>query len=333
MMRRNLPERAAALHRDAIVWDTHAGFSPFPDLDLGFLARWRAAGATYLSVNVGYDQVMRWDETLRCTAHFRRWLALHPEEFALVETVDDIRRAKATGRLAIGFDIEGANALDENIDMIALYYRLGVRQLLFAYNRNNAFGGGCHDTDMPLTELGRRAVREMNRVGMVIDCSHTGHRTTMDIMQLSEKPVVFSHSNPRALCDHGRNIRDDQIKSCAATGGVVGINGVGLFLGGNDTRSETIVRHIDYVAQLVGARHAGLGLDCVIDKEELPRLLQQYPHAWPGYTIGDMSGMAFAAPEQLPEITEALLDRGYSDADVRGIIGENFLRVAGEVWR
>jgi membrane dipeptidase len=321
------------LHRRSLVWDTHAGFSPFSDLDLSFLERWLNAGASYLGINVGYDVVMPWDETVRCTAHYRRWIELHPDKFLMADRVEDIRRAKREGKLAIAFDIEGANALDGNIEMISLYHRLGVRHMNFAYNKNNAFGGGCHDMDIHLTPLGRQAVEEMNRVGMMVDCSHTGYTTSMDVMQASSTPVIFSHSNPRALYDHGRNIRDDQIKACAATGGVIGINGVSTYLGGNDFSSATICRHIDYVVDLVGIEHVGIGIDSVLDPEELPKLVQRYPDAWPGYSIADMANLHTAQPEQLPELTEAMLDRGYTEEQVRAVLGENFMRVASVVWQ
>jgi membrane dipeptidase len=330
----DISERAAALHNKALVWDAHAGFSPFPDLDLSFLERWLEAGVSYLSINVGYDIVRTWEETLRCTAHYRRWLELHPDTFLLAETVADVRRAKAQGKLAVGFDLEGADALDGNIEMISLYYRLGVRQMLFAYNRNNRFGGGCLDVDIPLTRLGREAVSEMNRVGMIVDCSHAGYRTSMEIMDLSAKPVIFSHSNPRALRAHGRNILDDQIKACARTGGVIGIVGSAHFLGdGDDCSAAAIARHIDYVVGLVGVEHVGLGIDSVVDKDEPTKLFERYPQAWPGSTAAEMASAAFAQPEQIPEITEALLAKGYSDDDVQAILGKNFLRVAAEVWR
>jgi len=328
-----MSEHAAALHRDAIVWDTHGGFSPFPDLDLSFLERWLDSGVTYLSVNVGYDHVITWQDTIRAVAHFRRWIALHPLKFLLAETPADIARSKREGKLAIAFDLEGTDALDGNIEMIAFYYQLGVRQMLFAYNRTNRFAGGCHDEDIGLTPLGREAVAEMNRIGMVVDCSHTSYRSTMEMMEQSTAPVVFSHSNPRALCDHGRNIRDDQIRACAATDGVIGINGVGAFLGGNDISAGRMVAHIDYVAQLVGASHVGLGLDYLPDVEEVPKLFARYPQAWPGYSAADMMDNRFAPPELLPEITDLLVARGYSDSDVRGVLGENFLRVARQVWK
>ncbi len=147
-------------------------------------------------------------------------------------TAEDVRQAKRAGKLAVAFDLEGMNALNEDLGMVGLYYRLGVRQALFAYNLNNAAGGGCHDQDVGLTDFGRAVVQEMNRVGMLVDCSHSAYRTTMEAMEISNAPVVFSHSNPKAVWDHGRNIRDDPSSSpsrrrpaaCRATGRPAGIS-------------------------------------------------------------------------------------------------------------
>ena len=227
------------------------------------------------------------------------------------------------------------DALRDDIAMVAFYYRLGVRQMLFAYNRNNAAGGGCHDEDVPLTDFGRAVVDEMNRVGMVVDCSHSGYRTTMEAMERSSAPVIFSHSNPSALTPHGRNIRDDQIRACAATGGVIGLNGIGLFLGDREARTESIFRRIDYVVQLVGPEHAGIGLDYPFPVRglDIDGLLVTHPEVWPpsaGYGTGEYRN---AEPEQLPELTELMLQAGYDEPTVRGILGENFLRVAGAVWK
>jgi membrane dipeptidase len=315
-----------------LVWDNHAGFSPFPHLDLKFLERWLHAGASYLSINIGFDVVMSWEQTLRCAAHYRRWIELHSSLFIQAERVPDVLRAKREGKLAVAFDIEGADALDENLEMISLYYRLGVRHMNLAYNKNNKFAGGCMDADIPLTPLGRDAVAEMNRVGMVVDCSHTGYRSSMEIMEASSKPVIFSHSNPRALCDHARNIRDDQIKACARTGGVIGIVSGSHFLGSDDFPAA-ITRHINYIVDLVGIKHVGIGLDSVLDLDELPKLLKLYPQAWPGTSMEEQQKKKFGQPEILPMITEELLRNGYSQSDVGAIMGGNFLRVASEVWQ
>ena len=151
--------------------------------------------------------------------------------------------------------------------MIGVYYQLGVRQMLFAYNKSNGLCGGCLDGDAPLTALGRAAVTEMNRVGMVVDCSHISESASLEIATLSSQPVIYSHSNPRVLCDHPRNIADAQIRACAATGGVIGINGIGSFLGGDTCDAERIVRHIDYLVDLVGIDYVGIGLDSVLNPE------------------------------------------------------------------
>jgi membrane dipeptidase len=204
--------------------------------------------------------------------------------------------------------------------------------MLVAYNRNNALGGGCQDLDSGLTAFGRHEIDEMERVGMVVCCSHTGFRTTMEVMERAENPVIFSHSNPLGVWRHRRNITDEAIKACAATGGVVGINGVGYFLGRNDASSATVARHIDYVVNLVGPEHVGLGLDYVFDMQELLDYRAANPEVFPAEEYGT-GPPAFVAPEQLPEITGELLQLGYRDVHLRAILGGNFLRIARRVWR
>jgi len=320
------------LFEQGVVWDAHAGFGPSPQVDLSRLQLWKDAGVDYLSINTGYD-VMDWRDTLKALAYFRRWILQAPG-YRLVSRVEEIGAAKAAGDLAVTFDLEGMDALDGSVDMVELYHSLGVRQMLFAYNRNNFAGGGCHDQDVGVTAFGRAVVGEMNRLGMVVDLSHCAHRTTMEALELSADPCIFSHSNPRALHDHERNIRDDQAKACAAKGGVIGVNGIGIFLGKNDIRTTTLAQHVDYLVQLVGPAHVGLGLDYAFETEDagLAALLATKQDYWPKRQY-DYARVDCVHPRQIAQLAEELLRRQYREEDVAGILGGNFLRIAKQVWK
>jgi membrane dipeptidase len=315
-----------------LVWDAHSCLPLLPGQSMAGLARHRAAGINHVSINVGMD-FNPVEQVMRVIAGFRAWLAEHPDAYVLAGSVAEVRRAQQQGKLSVAFDLEGSDMLLGDLAMLRLYRDLGVRQIHLAYNRDNAVGGGCHGADVPLTRFGHQVVAEINALGMLMDCSHTGYRTSMDIMAASRRPVIFSHSSVRALKDHPRNIRDDQIDACAATGGVIGLSGIGIFIGDNDIRTESLLRHIDHVCERVGPAHAGLGLDFVFDpaaKDSPPGL---DPAAWwpPEHGYGQGT-LAIVPPEQMPEIAEALLKHGYSDAEARGILGENFLRVAEATW-
>lgn len=332
MNKAELRKRAAQLYKKALVWDDHSGFDPHGGADLNKLEIWRKAGVHYLSVNVGYD-VVDWQATVRTLARFRSWLQTHPKKYALVKTTADIRRARKDGKLAIAFDLEGMNSLNGDVNMVRLYYDLGVRQMLFAYNLNNLAGGGCHDGNTGLTPFGLAVIKEMNRVGMVVDCSHTAYRTTIEAMEASDAPVIFSHSCAKALRNHGRNIVDEQIRACARTGGVVGITGVSLFLGENDTSSETFVDHIAHAAELVGAEHVGISLDYAFDAENVDGLLGANKTYWPETEGYGRWPTSYVPPKQLMEITETMVQRGFRDREILGVLGGNFMRVASEVWK
>lgn len=309
------------------IWDTHAGFGP--SLGLAELEGWVLAGVNHVSVNVGYD-VMPWADAIRALASYRSYLVGADDRFLLAENIGDVERARASGRVSVSFDLEGLVTLADDIRMIEVYRTLGVRQMGFAYNLDNAFAGGCHDRDDGLTGLGREAVAEMNRLGVVVDCSHVGRRSSLQIMEASEEPVVFSHSNCTAIQEHRRNITDEQIQACAATGGVVGINGLSLFLGPGDP-VETLVRHVLHVAELVGPNHVGLGLDSVFSTDVLDDELVQHRDFWP-LSDGYGEPATFVLPDRVYDIAARLTTEGVDDGDVLAIMGGNFLRVATHVW-
>lgn len=321
-----------ALLDDSFVWDNHGCMPLRPDDDsfLPQLDRYKAAGVNAVTLNVGFGE-QGIEEHIRMLAHFRRWLDQHGNHYIFAETVADIERARLAGKLAVLFDIEGMNAVADQPSLVQLYYDLGVRWMLIAYNRHNRVGGGCQQDDDPgLSEFGRRVLDEMARVGMLACCSHTGHRTAMDVMAYSANPVLYSHSNARAVHDHPRNVSDEALKACAATGGVVGANGIGLFLGEGDL-VESFTRHVDYMVQLIGVEHVGLGLDYVFDMGELEDLTSD-PTTFPP-ELGYQGGIQMVPPEAMEDIVGGLSRLGYSESDLRAILGGNLLRVAKQVWQ
>lgn len=325
---------AAALLSGCLVWDNHGCMPVNRPHDVSFLTqlqRYRAAGVDAVMLNAGFGE-MTVEEHFSTLASLRHWLKARPREYVLIDTADDVERARATGRLAVGFDLEGANAIADQPSLVEMYYDLGVRWMLLAYNRNNRVGGGCQDEDGGLTGYGREVVAEMERVGMQVCCSHTGHRTVRDVLEVATKPVVFSHSNASAVHAHPRNVPDDLIRGVAATGGVVGINGLSTFLGPGDDLVESFVRHVDHVVSLVGPEHVALGLDYVFDRSELDEILVKMRATFPP-GLGYDEPPRFLEPEQLERVVEVLLTSGYGAADIQALLGGNLMRLAQKVWK
>ncbi|CAN5390814.1 membrane dipeptidase [soil metagenome] len=320
-----------------IHWEAHACLPLHPEADFSPLDRLREAGVHYVSVNVGMD-MNPVTQILSVITAFRARLAAHPDRFRLVSSVAEIQKAASAGALAVGFDLEGALPLLGQLEMVALYRDLGVRQIHFAYNRNNPVADGCHDVERGLTPLGRRMVEAVNRAGVLMDCSHTGRRCSLDIMAASSQPVVFSHANPLALVEHGRNISDAQIRACAATGGVVCISGVSAFLGTPTPTADDVARHAAYVADLAGAQHVGIGLDIGFDQpglDDRPPAPYDPAYWWPaaaGYQEA-LGKITYTPVETWRMLPEALQKAGMSAVEVAGVMGNNMLRVAGQVWR
>jgi membrane dipeptidase len=318
-----------------IVWDNHACM-PLERGDhsqMLALERCRQAGLNVVSLNVASgDQTSA--EAIGMLATFRRWISQHSDTVFSVATARDAVRAASAGKLGICFDIEGTAVLDGEIDMIQLYYDLGVRWMLTAYNHGNAAGGGCLDfDDAGLTAFGRAVVSEMNRVGMVVCGSHAGYRTARELIDTSSQPIIFSHSNPRSVWDSPRNIPDDLILACARRGGVIGLNGIGPFLGPNDARIETFANHVDHTLALVGEDHVGIALDyCFGEENGLIEFMATYPTLFPpDQGCGD--GMKMISPWRLGEIAAALSDRGLRPPTLAKLFGGNHLRIAETVWR
>ena len=320
-----------------IRWEAHACLPLHPNASFEPLERFHAAGVNYVSINIGMD-MNPVSQVMRTIAGFRASIAAQPERYVLAVTTQDIERAAAAGQLAIGFDLEGAMPLLEQPEMVALYQSLGVRQMHLAYNRNNSVAGGCHDVEQGLTPLGHEVVRAINAAGVLMDCSHTGRRCSLDIMAASTQPVIFSHANPLALIEHGRNITDEQIRACAATGGVVCVSGVSFFLGNTSPTAQDVARHAAYVANLVGVEHVGIGLDISFPQANLnddPPDNYEPSYWWPksaGYDRAILRA-TYTPIETWNVLGQALQDTGMSASEAQSVMGGNMVRVAQQVWR
>lgn len=315
-----------------IQWEAHACLPLIPGQDMSRLNRYREAGFHHVSINVGMDMTP-FETVMRTIAGFRSWLAHHPEDFVLVATIDDIYHAHTYRKLAVSFDLEGSNMLLQDPAMVELFASLGVRQMLLAYNRDNSCAGGCHGAGTGLTPLGRTVVQGINTAGIIIDCSHASKRSSLEIMEISQHPAIFSHTNVKAIFDHPRTIDDEQIFACAAQGGVIGLTGLGIFLGDPSASVDTYIRQIDYLAERIGTSHIGIGLDTEFypEHKDLPEG-EGEDDWWPTEHYGQMNGHVQLQPETLGEVAHQLTRLGYSDADIQAIYGNNFMRIAEATW-
>lgn len=331
-VRSKVSDRAKELHADALVWDMTLPYGPGWMSD-ELIGRFRKGGCDLVSLTVNDFPGSIQGTARNIGAVFAQVNRLAPD-YVMAKSVDDILAAKAAGKTALIFNLQETNQLERNLDMIEVYYQLGVRHMLMAYNMKNFVGDGCaEETNAGLSRFGVTLIKEMNRVGMLVDGTHCGYRTSMEAIEVCEGPFIFSHCVSHALYPHYRNIRDDQVKACAATGGVIGVNGCGFFLGDMAGSVDAMFRHLDHFVSLVGPGHIGLALDYLANPKSFFDSQDANPSMWPRIDGKPHMRADYVLPEELLLLTDTMLKRGYSEENVRGILGLNFLRVAKQVWK
>ncbi|MEE6140307.1 membrane dipeptidase [Mycobacterium sp. 050128] len=315
----------------SLLWDQHLCLPLHTDSDVAPLTRYQRHGGAFVSVNAGYSPHSL-NDTLALLQHYRCAVDAHPD-LELAATVGDVAAITGAGRIAVVFDLEDSRPLDDDLANLTVLADLGVRTLLPTYNHANRAGSGCLDVaDNGLTEWGRSIIGEMNTVGIVPDGSHCSARTGLDMCEISTGPVIYSHSCMRAVWDHPRNISDDQARACAATGGVIGITGVGIFLGPNTPTLEAMTRHLEYAVDLVGIEHVGISSDFSVDYADFIAELTRNPHMFDdSYTR--WGPIQWMAPETLLTLGEHLSQRGWTATGINAVVGGNFHRVAQCAWR
>ncbi|HVG32476.1 MAG TPA: dipeptidase [Pyrinomonadaceae bacterium] len=367
---------AQRIHSRALVIDTHNDItSPMvdEDYDIGTpsagkyhtdIARMKAGGLTaeFFSIYVDKSYVKDGGSARRALDMIDmvyRAVERHPRDFLFSTSTADIRRAKREGRIAALMGIEGGHAIENSLSALRDFYRLGIRYMTLTHNNTNDWADSSRDEahHNGLTKFGKEVVREMNRLGMLVDVSHVSDKTMSDVLDISKAPIIASHSSARALNDHPRNISDDLLRRIATNGGVVMVNFYPGFLDSqyaaaakartdrlkpqldalaeqfkNDPKrlaAETkkiedanplppspplsvLIDHIDHIRKVAGVDHVGLGSDF---------------DGVPSLPLGMQDVSA------LPNITYELLRRGYSEKDIRKVLGENFMRVFSEAER
>jgi membrane dipeptidase len=321
---------ARALHDDAIVVDSTCP----PSFWRPHFKEWIKGGATACGLSVGAMMGGAYTTFYDLGSVYK--LIRETPELRLATSVADIRAANAEGILAVMLCFQGTEAIEYEPALLEGFWRLGVRVIQLAYNRRNPLCDGCEEpSDAGLSVLGRRVVAEVNRLRIVVDVTHTGVRSSLEAVEASTAPVIASHSNAWAVQENRRNLPDELIKAIAESGGVIGMNGFPSFVApGEHPTLDQLIDHMVYIDELVGPGHVGLGIDyyegTMDDYERLvaegiwsPENYGPPPYRYPG---------ALERPGGLPALTERLLERGYDEQGVRGILGENWLRVYEQVW-
>lgn len=326
----DLSGRAGRLYQDAIVIDGMGGSARAAE-------RLLAAGVTAVNVTVG--QTERFRETIKNIADYLLLLDALEEQTLLVKTAEDIHRAKSDGRLGIILGFQGAAPIEDTFEYISIFHQLGLRVFQLTYQESNSLGSSCMEReDRGLTEFGREVVRELNRLGIVMDLSHVGMRTSLEAIEVSKDPAIFSHANARAVCDNIRNITDEQVRAVAAKGGVVGVTPYSIFAETKPGVRPTLddyITHIDYLVQLVGIDHIGIGTDLFEGntRANFQKFLIRYPEMFRPYSKFETRHcVGLETIAGLPGVAVGLLRRGYAEEDTRRILGGNFLRVFKQVW-
>lgn len=334
--------RAAAIHKRTLIVDALTTSV----LDREYLAVLRAAGVdatnyTVADTSLVHGQVLQDDFETACRkiAMWLRRLAEMKDVAGLATTVAEMDALKAQGRFAVFFGFQNASPIEDNVDLLDVFHRLGVRFIQLTYNARNMVGSGSGErNDDGLSDLGVAAVQRMNELGIVVDLSHCAYRTTMDAIEASSKPVAFTHANMRALADTPRNKTDDQLRALVRKGGIVGVKhmiGDMVSKKAAETTVEDVADNIEHAIRVVGLEHVCIGTDFSgttsamgLSDAEINAIRARWPNAY----LGSRSKPRwFRTIADLPNLTTVLLRRGYSEEDIAAIYGGNLRRFMLEV--
>ena len=320
-------DRARRLHRESIVVVIHDHNPVAPDIP-----QMLSGGVTCKVFQIGLDVDANRDflksapiregwssRALKTLDEFDALLAAEPKRLMLAKTAADIRQAKRDGKVAILLGVEGAKLLDGNVEMVERFYNRGLRELQLRWGVPNQIV-----EDQALTPFGRDVVKECNRLGIIVGLTHIPQPAFFQVVEMTKHPPIICHGVATRVSERFTDVTDQQLKALAALRGVIGLHFYSAYLGRKPT-VERVVEQVDYIANLVGIDTVGLGIDFFPSTGEWREFqLSQNPKNIIAWAIPDIA--------HVHEVTEALVARNYSDADIKKVLGENFLRVAKEVF-
>lgn len=341
MDKSDLAERARALHFGSLVID---GLQAAPMTPEHF-ARLRRGGihvVNYTTIKVTSD----FSAATLDIAALLKTVDQYSDQVMLVFRGSDLAQARAEGKVGLIIGSQNGRPLMENLEYVRLLHMLGVRILQLTYNERNFIGDGCVEkADGGLSRFGRRVVAEMNRVGMLVDLSHCGERTTLDAIEASDRPVAITHSMARAITPNPRNKSDGVLRALAARGGVIGVAFWGPLAYRDPDKRPTLddfFAHVDYLVEHVGIDHVAIGSD--LGEGESREYYESmflrgggiYPEVtqslgeW--YTFDGRMVEGLDSSIYFPVVTEGLLSRGYREEDIRKILGGNWVRIMTQAF-
>ena len=301
--------------------------------------RWRDSGINAIHPAVGLGGANAYEQGLTFFAQWNSFIAGRTEYFDRIDSVGDFKRIKGSGKVGVILGLQNAQHFRRPND-VDQFYALGERVAQLTYNSRNLIGNGSTERrDDGISDFGVAIIERMNQVGMAVDVSHCGDRTTLDAFEISKRPVLITHSNARALAPgHPRCKPDEAIRAVGKAGSVMGITGVRMFVKNEEpTTVEDLLNHYDHVKKLIGPQHLGIGSDISLEGyDDMPPELNKQLRAGYKGSYGfrekiDIEGLSH--PKRVYDLTEGLIRRKYSDAEIEGILGGNFIRVLSEIWK
>ena len=347
---RDYSARAIALVERSVVIDMLGVFT----LDFPQQAKWekdpesftaahfqkfKDSGINVFHPAVGLGGVNAYETALQWFAGWNAFIAGSDERLMRIDSANDFARVKGSGKVGVLLGLQNAQHF-RRPDDVDFFHGIGQRVAQLTYNSRNMIGNGATERrDEGLSDYGVAIVERMNKVGMAIDVSHCGDRTTLDAFEVSKRPVLITHSNARVLANgHPRDKSDEAIRAVKKSGGVMGITGVRMFVRDKEpTTIEHALDHFDHVAKLIGPEHLGVGSDIDLDGyDDMPPEINKQLRAGYKGSYGfrekiDIEGIDH--PKRMYDLTEGLIRRKYTDAQIEGILGGNFRRVLSEIWK